>query len=122
MEHYGIPVYNNCSEFLYYIGTKYGKLLSGGVPNKKASAKIVLQDWNSGKVPFYVEPPKIESETSLEIVDEAGEGLDINKDDNGILDEISKLTNVYYNILFRIKNIWFYPQQMIWKKIKYVLY
>lgn len=63
MEHYNIPVYHNCNEFLYLIGNKYGKLLNGGVPDKKAAAKIVIQDWNSGKVPFYVNPPKIITET-----------------------------------------------------------
>ena len=37
---------------------KYGKLVKGGEPDYKATAKILLLDWQRGKIPYYVEPPK----------------------------------------------------------------
>ena len=35
-----------------------GKLLKGGEPDIISAAKIVLQDWQRGKIPYYVAPPK----------------------------------------------------------------
>ena len=35
-----------------------GKLVKGGEPDYKATAKIILLDWQKGKIPYYVEPPK----------------------------------------------------------------
>ena len=32
--------------------------MQGGVPEYEAAARTVLQDWNSGKIAFYTEPPK----------------------------------------------------------------
>ena len=39
---------------------KYGKLVKGGEPDYKATAKIILLDWQKGKIPYFVEPPKEE--------------------------------------------------------------
>lgn len=59
---YSIADFSNATEFLSLVAKKYGKLLKGGVPNVVAAAKIVLQDWNSGKVPFYTIPPSRDHE------------------------------------------------------------
>jgi nuclear GTP-binding protein len=39
---------------------KHGELVKGGDPDYKATAKIILLDWQKGKIPYYVEPPKDE--------------------------------------------------------------
>ncbi|OWZ66939.1 nucleolar GTP-binding protein 2 [Cryptococcus neoformans] len=39
------------------IAKKSGKLLKGGEPDQEAAAKMVLNDWIRGKVPFFVAPP-----------------------------------------------------------------
>lgn len=58
MELYKIPIYHDTREFLCHIAHKRGKLGKGGVPEYEAAARTVLQDWNSGKIAFYTEPPK----------------------------------------------------------------
>jgi nuclear GTP-binding protein len=35
------------------VARKTGKLWKGGVPNIEAAARIVLKDWNNGKIPYY---------------------------------------------------------------------
>merc|ERR1711860_249012 len=39
---------------------KYGKLLKGGEPDVNTVAKMVLNDWQRGKIPFFVPPPGCE--------------------------------------------------------------
>lgn len=56
---YKVPDYETVNEFLVSLARKVGKLSRGGIPNTNAAARIVLQDWTGGKIPFYTEPPKI---------------------------------------------------------------
>jgi len=56
---YKIPTFNTSFEFLTHVARKHGKLSKGGIPNVQAAARIVLQDWTGGKIPFYTEPPKV---------------------------------------------------------------
>ncbi|TYZ66238.1 hypothetical protein PybrP1_001769 [[Pythium] brassicae (nom. inval.)] len=44
-------------EFLVLVATTKGKLGKGGIPDRHAAARIILQDWNRGKIPFYTPPP-----------------------------------------------------------------
>merc|ERR1712241_642454 len=37
-----------------------GKLLKGGIPDTKAVAKMVLNDWQRGKIPYFVRPEGME--------------------------------------------------------------
>ncbi|TXT13462.1 hypothetical protein VHUM_00829 [Vanrija humicola] len=39
------------------IAKKSGKLLKGGEPDQESAAKMVLNDWIRGKIPFFVPPP-----------------------------------------------------------------
>ena len=39
------------------IAKKSGKLLKGGEPDQEAAAKMVLNDWIRGKIPYFVMPP-----------------------------------------------------------------
>lgn len=43
------------------IAKKSGKLMKGGEPDQEAAAKMVLNDWIRGKIPFFVPPPVNES-------------------------------------------------------------
>merc|ERR1712203_28785 len=38
----------------------YGKLLKGGEPDVNTIAKMILNDWQRGKIPFFVPPPGCE--------------------------------------------------------------
>jgi nuclear GTP-binding protein len=39
------------------IAKKSGKLLKGGEADQEAAAKMVLNDWIRGKIPYFVQPP-----------------------------------------------------------------
>ena len=62
MKLYRIPNYDGVDEFLVHVATVRGKLKRGGTVDVVAAAKIVLQDWNDGKIPYYTTPPKRMSE------------------------------------------------------------
>ncbi|CAN8070882.1 unnamed protein product [Agarophyton chilense] len=55
---YSVPAFNNVTEFLAYLCSSRGKYRRGGSYDVEAAAKIVLQDWNGGRIPFYTLPPK----------------------------------------------------------------
>jgi len=59
---YRIPSYEGVDDFLVHIATVRGKLKRGGTVDIVAAAKIVLQDWNDGKIPYFTSPPKRMSE------------------------------------------------------------
>ncbi|KAF0689426.1 Aste57867_19132 [Aphanomyces stellatus] len=56
-ELYGVPAYTDTIEFLVHLALKQGKLGKGGIPDRKAVARNILQDWNRGKIPFFTPPP-----------------------------------------------------------------
>ncbi|KAF8752872.1 Nuclear/nucleolar GTPase 2 [Rhizoctonia solani] len=47
----------DADEFLDALARKSGKLLKGGEPDRETIAKMVLNDWIRGKIPFFVRPP-----------------------------------------------------------------
>jgi len=61
MEKYCVADYSTTMEFLSMFAKRLGKLKKGGVPDILAAAKIVLQDWNTGKISFYTHPPERKS-------------------------------------------------------------
>merc|ERR1712024_259722 len=44
-------------DFLEQLAKKCGRLLKGGEPDINAVSKIVLNDFNRGKLPFFTPPP-----------------------------------------------------------------
>ncbi|KAI8078720.1 P-loop containing nucleoside triphosphate hydrolase protein [Halteromyces radiatus] len=54
---YNIGYFNNAHEFLVLLAQQRGKLLKGGVADIHQIARHVLNDWNSGKIPFFTVPP-----------------------------------------------------------------
>jgi nuclear GTP-binding protein len=84
MELYKIPAFNNVNDFLSYVAHRRGKLSRGGIADLDSAAKVVLQDWNEGRIPFYTTPPAPKIIKS-EIVTEWGKAFNI--------EEISKMEN-----------------------------
>eukprot|EP01116_Phalansterium_solitarium_P019542 TRINITY_DN54_c0_g1_i1.p1 TRINITY_DN54_c0_g1~~TRINITY_DN54_c0_g1_i1.p1 ORF type:complete len:696 (+),score=280.18 TRINITY_DN54_c0_g1_i1:83-2170(+) len=54
---YGIDTWEDSSDFLTQIAHKTGRLLKGGEPDLNTVAKVVLHDWQRGKIPYFVCPP-----------------------------------------------------------------
>ncbi|EDV54933.1 nucleolar GTP-binding protein 2 [Drosophila erecta] len=55
-KNYKIEHWNTSTHFLEQLAQKTGKLLKGGEPDVTVTARMVLNDWQRGKLPFYVPP------------------------------------------------------------------
>ncbi|CBQ70364.1 related to NOG2-GTPase involved in ribosomal large subunit-nucleus export [Sporisorium reilianum SRZ2] len=53
---YSLDKWSNSEDFLGQIAKRMGKLLKGGEPDLETVAKMVLNDWIRGKIPFFVAP------------------------------------------------------------------
>lgn len=62
---YSVPEFATVTEFLAFLCSSRGKYRRGGSYDVESAAKVVLQDWNSGKIPFYTLPPKGPSKAHL---------------------------------------------------------
>lgn len=54
------------NEFIEIIARKQGRLLKGGEPDESGVSKQILNDFNRGKIPWFVPPPKDEEERTGE--------------------------------------------------------
>lgn len=54
---YGILDWEDASDFLEQVARKTGKLLKGGEPDLNTSAKMILNDYLRGKIPWFIAPP-----------------------------------------------------------------
>ena len=57
---YDIKNYENATEFLELLARKGGRLLKGGEADVDGVAKMVLNDFLRGKIPWFTPPPVIE--------------------------------------------------------------
>jgi nuclear GTP-binding protein len=53
---YKIQEWADHIDFLEQMARRTGKLLKGGEPDVSSTAKMVLNDWQRGKIPFFVPP------------------------------------------------------------------
>ncbi|KZO91950.1 P-loop containing nucleoside triphosphate hydrolase protein [Calocera viscosa TUFC12733] len=56
---YQIPPYKDAHEFLIMLALSRGRLGKGGKPDLDTAARSVLRDWNTGKISYHTEPPKV---------------------------------------------------------------
>ncbi|XP_033335583.2 nucleostemin 2 [Megalopta genalis] len=61
---YKIAEWSDHIDFLEKLACKSGKLLKKGEPNIVIVSRMVLNDWQRGKLPFYVAPPGFEEPLS----------------------------------------------------------
>ncbi|XP_053563123.1 nucleolar GTP-binding protein 2 isoform X2 [Bombina bombina] len=100
---YKIDTWQDAEDFLEKLAFRTGKLLKGGEPDRQTVSKMVLNDWQRGRIPFFVKPPNAEqpSQASLSVeatVNAANEekldNTDITSgapDDNPIKSEMTEL-------------------------------
>jgi nuclear GTP-binding protein len=64
---YNIPAFPRGAEgvmtFLAMVARTKGRVLKGGVPDKIMAGRLVIKDWNRGKIPYYSVPPKNDANT-----------------------------------------------------------
>ncbi|RWR81169.1 guanine nucleotide-binding-like protein NSN1 [Cinnamomum micranthum f. kanehirae] len=76
---YKLPSFSTVEEFLQNVATVRGKLKKGGLVDVEAAARIILRDWNEGKIPYYSLPPIRNQGENLEsaIVSELGKEFNV---------------------------------------------
>ena len=52
--------FENIDDFFIEFAKKYKKLHAGGQPNINLISKIIIHDWNRGKIPYYTRISKTE--------------------------------------------------------------
>jgi nuclear GTP-binding protein len=55
---YGIDKWTDALDFVEQFARKSGRLLKGGEPDMNTVAKMMLNDWLRGKIPYFVPPPQ----------------------------------------------------------------
>lgn len=61
---YHIESWTSPTDFLEQLAKRSGKLLKGGDPDIASVAKMMLNDWQRGKLPYYVAPESFETPKS----------------------------------------------------------
>jgi len=59
---YGIDDWSDPEDFMTKVALKGGKLIKGGEPDMPTVAKMVLNDFQRGKLPYYVKPDGADGE------------------------------------------------------------
>ncbi|KAJ3297900.1 GTPase required for pre-60S ribosomal subunit nuclear export and maturation [Rhizoclosmatium sp. JEL0117] len=57
---YDVQTWEDHTDFLTQIAKKSGRLLKHGEPDVGTVAKMILNDWLRGKIPYYTVPPQLE--------------------------------------------------------------
>lgn len=80
---YKVPSFDTVDDFLFKVATVRGRLKKGGIVDVDAAARIVLYDWNEGKIPYYTMPPMRNqgevSDSETRIVSELGKEFNIDE-------------------------------------------
>ncbi|CCD27467.1 putative GTPase NOG2 NDAI_0K02760 [Naumovozyma dairenensis CBS 421] len=58
---YEISGWKDATEFIEMLARKQGRLLKGGEPDESGVSKQILNDFNRGKIPWFVIPPEKET-------------------------------------------------------------
>lgn len=84
MLQYGVGTFTDCAEFLSKLAIQMGKLKKGGVPDREMAARIVLADWNSGKIKYCTHPPEqLETTENSQIVAEFAKDFSLDELEKG---------------------------------------
>ncbi|MQM05004.1 hypothetical protein Taro_037805 [Colocasia esculenta] len=81
MSVYKLPKFSSVDDFLQKVASLRGKLKKGGILDTEAAARIVLHDWNEGKIHYYTLPPVRNQGENLElsIVGEFGKEFNVDE-------------------------------------------
>lgn len=80
MEKYMVPAFSTSMEFLQHLARRLGRLKKRGVPDCEAVARIILQDWNNGKISYFTRPPEthtMPAHLSANVVTSWGKEFDV---------------------------------------------
>lgn len=89
---YKIAGFRNPTQFLVNVCQSRGKYKKGGIADIETSARLVIEDWNSGEMSHYLPPPDFDPSVMLDY--DENMGLEVNAMD----DFIPKTTGTGQNI------------------------
>ena len=92
---YKVEKWESSADFLEKVAQKSGKLLKGGEPDLNTVSKMILNDFQRGKLPYFVPPPGCEMRAQEEDFDGKAEdfsdlknnGVDVNEEEEPETDE-----------------------------------
>lgn len=84
---YGVPDWEDPLDFMTKLAKMKGKLLPNGEPCLSTVAKIMINDWQRGKLPYFVAPPRAGDEDEEESEEEDEEEQNEETEENAELDE-----------------------------------
>ncbi|XP_067211497.1 uncharacterized protein Ns2 [Linepithema humile] len=90
---YKIDKWNDHIDFLEKLAHRSGKLLKKGEPDITIAARMVLNDWQRGKLPFYVPPAGFEEPLHKQALDNANETV-IRQDNAPSNEDIQTIDNL----------------------------
>lgn len=73
VRHYGVQEWSNATDFMEKLARKTGKLWKGAEPDTNTVSKQILNDWQRGRLPYFVKPPMSEEAGAEPPVDEGVE-------------------------------------------------
>ncbi|OCT94829.1 hypothetical protein XELAEV_18012510mg [Xenopus laevis] len=77
---YRIESWENPEDFLEKLAFRTGKLLKGGEPDRQTVSKMVLNDWQRGRIPFFVKPPNAPNSEPLQTAQVTTADTSVNKE------------------------------------------
>ncbi|XP_046327575.2 nucleolar GTP-binding protein 2-like [Haliotis rufescens] len=66
---YKIDSWTGPEDFIEQIARKSGRLLKGAEPDVSTMSKMILNDWQRGKIPYFVRPPESQDHSRVETTD-----------------------------------------------------
>ncbi|CDF35468.1 unnamed protein product [Chondrus crispus] len=87
---YGITEWERPDDFLEKLARKSGKLLKRGEPDCNTVGRMMLNDFQRGKLPWFVPPPAVEGEEDEDEVGEQNQESDEDSDGEGQGEETEK--------------------------------
>ena len=95
---YKLQGWEDPNDFLDQVAKRTGKLLKHGEPDTNQVSKMILNDWQRGKLPFFVAPPvpadkkaAIPAGSEPEVVEEKVETEDKKKFEPRVAQDFSKI-------------------------------
>eukprot|EP01034_Spumella_vulgaris_P021634 gene21634-27673_t len=79
---YNIQEWADSADFLHQLAILKGKLRKGGEPDTLGVAKSMINDWQRGKLPFFVPPPRSEGDEddNADLDDDEPPTIDMDED------------------------------------------
>lgn len=86
---YDVHNWVDTEDFLKMVAHRFGKLKKGGEAHSDVVAKMVLNDWQRGKISYFVPPPDVQGDEAVEVaelakkIEEDKEDVPVEEDDKG---------------------------------------